>query len=495
MDFNIGKRVFTMKRQSRIKWLAALFFILCLGLTDTGSADESDNVPGDELNSVLQGFDSPGPEDQGLSDVLGGFEDDPVAETKTIEAQSGPDFFHISGSAGIAGAVNLVSFHRPPDTKNRKGIAKLRGELDLTADLNLGGTWRARVAGQSFYDTAFTLNDRDNYTTETLDEYEKEAELGEAWLQGTLLPGLDIKTGRQIVVWGKSDNIRVTDILNPMDKREPGMTDIEDLRLPVAMTRLDYSLGAFIFTGIVIHENTIDKWPVYGSDYYVSSSRLPEEEEPSDFTLDNQEFAFSVNAVFSGWEASLYAARVFDDTAHVQVDSQGRYKRVHSRINMLGAAINLVRGNWLYKTEAAFLSGLEYAALPGEDKSRIDILAGVEYSGFTDTTIGFEAANRHIYGFDHKIKAAPDSAEQDDFQWALRVSRDFFHERLETVFIAQAYDPLGQDGALERLECTYDLTDDWEATLGLVLYQSGDKPAFKDLNECNRLFFKVHYSF
>jgi hypothetical protein len=279
-----------------------------------------------------------------------------------------------------------------------------------------------------------------------------------------------------------------------MDKREPGMTDIEDLRLPVAMSRLDYSFDRWTVTGIVVHEVRFDKLPVYGSDYYTSASPLPEEEKPC-FALDNQELALAVNGVFSGWEASFYAAHVFDDAAHVEPDAGGAYKRVHARVTMLGTAVNLARGNWIYKAEAALLTGLEFAMLPGEEKTRMDVLAGVEYSGFTDTTISLEAAVRHLFDFEDSIAGSPDSAEENEFQWAFRISRDFFHERLETVLLAQAYDPLGQGGALERLEFTYDLNDNWETTAGLVLYQSGDKPAFNDLNECNRLFFRLHYSF
>lgn len=455
--------------------LAAWLFMLFIFLTGPARADE--------IGDVLEGFDTMESEEQALGGVLDGFEDDPV-----------PGPFHISGSVGVAGAFNLSSFHRPPNTSDRQGLAKLRGELDLTADLNLGGSWRARVAGQNFYDATYSLRSRDNYTGSTLDEYENEAELGEVWLQGSPLPGLDIKIGRQIVVWGKSDNLRVTDILNPMDQREPGMTDIEDLRLPVAMTRLDYSIGSWVLTGIAVHENRFNKLPAYGSDYYISAAPLPKEDKPS-FSLDNQEVAFCLNGVFSGWEASFYAARVFDDTAHVEGDSNTGYKRVHSRITMLGTAVNLVRGNWLYKTEAAFLQGLEFAALPDGEKSRLDVLVGVEYSGFTDTSISFEVVNRHIFDFEESLTASLDSAEEDDFQWAFRISRDFLHERLKTIFLAQAYDALGQGGALERVAVTYDITDNWEATAGLVLYQSGDKPSFDDLNECNRLFFMLHYSF
>jgi hypothetical protein len=479
----------TMKKNNEIRlsfMTVVLPLVLLMGLAGPAWADE--------LTDALEGFDENDSEAQGLTDILGGFEADGNTQSIDEIASASPSPFHLSGSAGVAGAVNLVSHRRPPDTNDRRGLAKLRGELGLTADLHLGGSWRARTAGQAFYDRAYALRGRDNYTDHTLDEYEHEAELGEAWLQGSPLPGLDLKIGRQIVVWGKSDSIRITDILNPMDRREPGMTDIEDLRLPVTMTRLDYSMDRWIVTGIAVHEVRFDKWPTYGSDYYTSASPLPEEEIP-DFSLENQELALALSGTFSGWEASCYAAHVFDDAAHLELDSDGGNKRVHARITMLGTAVNLARGNWLYKTEAAFLTGLEFATLPGEEKSRLDTLAGVEYTGFTDTTISLEAANRHIFGFEDSMAAPPDSAEEDDFQWALRISRDFFHERLEGLLLVQAYDPLGQGGAVERLEFTVDLTDDWEATAGLVFYQSGDKPAFEDLNECNRLFFRLHYAF
>ena len=470
-------------RSSMVAVLAVVLFMLLSGTALT-----------EELSDILEGFDEAESENQDLTDVPGGFEEDAGARFDNETALSSPSSLYLSGSVGMTGAYNLVSHRRSPWKNDRKGLAKLRGELDLTADLDLGASWRARAAGRGFYDFAYSLRDRNNYTSRTLDEYEDETELGEAWLQGSPFSGLDIKLGRQIVVWGKSDNIRVTDILNPMDKREPGMTDIEDLRLPVTMSRIDYSFDRWAVTGIVVHEVRFNKLPTYGSDYYISSSPSPEEKKPC-FALDNQELALAVNGIFSGWEASFYAAHVFDDAAHVELEPDGTHRRVHARVTMFGTAANLARGNWLYKTEAALLTGLEFAAWPGEEKSRLDVLAGVEYSGFTDTAISIEAVNRHIFGFEDCMASSPDSVEEDDFAWAFRISRDFFHERLETVLFAQVYDPLGQGGAVERLEFTCDLSDHWETGAGLVLYQSGDRPTFRNMNECNRLFFRLKYSF
>ncbi|MCP4404357.1 MAG: hypothetical protein GY801_44535 [bacterium] len=46
------------------------------------------------------------------------------------------------------------------------------------------------------------------------------------------------------------------------------MLDIEDLRLPVAMTHLNYDLGSWDLMGGAIHEMRFNTEELYGSDYY-----------------------------------------------------------------------------------------------------------------------------------------------------------------------------------------------------------------------------------
>ncbi len=50
--------------------------------------------------------------------------------------------------------------------------------------------------------------------------------------------------------------------------RQFGMLDIEDLRLPVAMTHLNYDLGSWNLMGVAIHEMWFNTEELYGSDYY-----------------------------------------------------------------------------------------------------------------------------------------------------------------------------------------------------------------------------------
>lgn len=108
-----------------------------------------------------------------------------------------------------------------------------------------------------------------------LNDYESDTEFREIFIRGKINPRLDLKVGRQIVVWGKSDNFRVVDVLNPPDLREPGLVDIENLRLPSCKSRLDYYQGDWSLSGLAIHEIRFDKLPPYGSDFYPFPVKLP----------------------------------------------------------------------------------------------------------------------------------------------------------------------------------------------------------------------------
>lgn len=486
-----------MKFGAPVKIIGMLAVLLLIFSTTQAMALASklDDIADDDLDLVLDGFELKGAENEidrsidfieNSSDLLGG--------ELTQRHDNAPEWLRIGGSLAVASAVSLCSHEAPPDQIDLQGLSKFRTELDLTADVEIKEGWRARLSGQTYYDWAYAVRGRQNFTDQMLEAYENELELGEAWLEGSLVAGLDVKFGRQIVVWGKSDNIRVTDVLNPLDNREPGMTDIEDLRLPTTMTRLDYILGNWIITGLVVHEIRFGKFPVYGSDYYSASRCLPAEVTPP-FGLESQEYGLALSSNFNGWDMALYGAYIYDDDSHLAKTNDGVLERRHSRITMLGASVNMVRGDWLLKAETAWFWGMEYASLPGEKKSRLDALAGVEYSGFTDTSMSIEAVNRHIFGYKDCMASAEDNALENRFQWAVRVSRKFMHERLEAVILAYAFDVAGQGGSMERFELTYDIADQWEITGGLVLYQSGDWPAYKAMGEDDRLFLDLKYDF
>jgi len=379
------------------------------------------------------------------------------------------------------------------------GFSMVRPGFEVTLKKKFSDTWQAQASVRGFYDVVYVLHGRDDYTPEVLDDDEKELEVLDTFVQGRLTKKLDMKIGRQIVVWGPLFNLRVTDVLNPLDFRLPGLTDLDDLRLPVTMLKLDYFFGNWDLMGMWIPEIRFSKLPVFGSDFYPFPVPMPPAEDPDDgFEFDDAEWAAALVGTFSGWDLGFYWAYFFDDPAHLVLDSPGppeQWVRQHARTHMLGTAGNVAIGNWLLKGEIALFEGLEYTNTPGVDYFRLDLGGGVEYSGFHETLISLEAVNRHIFDYDPLLELPGDELREDEFQWAFRIVKDLLNDTLTLYLVASTFGVKAEDGAFERLAAEYDISDSFAVKGGVVFYQSGDKGRFRDVSQNDRLFLDVRYSF
>jgi Protein of unknown function (DUF1302) len=457
-------------------------------------------LAGDELDDILSGFDgqqqpaAAGFSDD-LDDALSGFDEVQTNDEGETDADQKlfPEWLELFGSLSLAGSWNYAHDAPAPGEADFRGLSMLRSTGALGGDIDLGA-WRARFSGHVFYDAAYSIQGRDQYSDRFLEEYEQELEIDELYLAGSLSSSLDLKIGRQVVVWGKADNLRVTDILNPLDNRIPGMVDIKYKRLPVAMTKFDYYSGPWNLSAIVINEVRFDKTPVFNSDFFPGDTPLPPEREPTSFALDSQQYGLALNGIFSGWDLSLYQAWVYDNRAHLTMDS-GTPLLVHSRVSMTGLSANVAFGNWLLKGEAAWWQDLEFATLPEQDFERLEFMAGIEYTGFSETILSLEFVNRHLLDFDERLGLSPDFARQDQQQTALMFSRDFVNDTIQLKILCSIFGFHGEDGAFERFQLKYDLNDYVTLTGGVIFYQSGDQVAFSEVADNDRLFFEYSYAF
>jgi len=162
---------------------------------------------------------------------------------------------------------------------------------------------------------------------------------------------------------------------------------------------------------------------------------------------------------------------------------------------MAGLAADMATGNWLWKAEAAYFDGFKFSGAPSEHFDRLDALIGVEFAGLTDTTISLEVVNRRMLDFDGRLSGTPEDGRRNDFQSALRLSRSFLNETLDLTFLASTHGLDGSNGAVQRLQASYDFNDTLVVTGGLISYQSGDKLSFRNVGRNDRLFveFVVHF--
>ena len=495
-------------------------------------------------------------EDADLEEILGGF-DDEESEPASAESNGQPDetppadrFFDLLGSVSLGASYN-VRDHRstlgpiPPPAPGTEygGIQRLRARADLQADAYLPKNWRARIQAYVFYDFAYLIHGTDRYTRDVIQDYEFESEILDFWVEGSVTPWLDLKLGRQVVNWGRSDTLRVTDIWNALNNREPGLVDIEDLRLPSTMARADAYWGRWQFTALVVPEIRYDYNPPPGSDFFPSldfndlpdppAGAPPNTKESIGQTIastpglsnevsrwgDTPEFGAALTGVFSGWDISLYAARIYQNQTSSVVGlpdpslaSAYRIDSAEDRLTMVGAGANYTQGSWLLKAELAYLDELDYAFLepnpnfsaPTDDPyvlssvrlSRFDWMVGLEYYGFGETTIAVDFAHRRVLDYDSWLQYLPNYVYENSFEAALRVGSEFLNARLRVNALGLVLaNDAGLQGAILRVWGDYELFEALILTGGYLHYFESEQIPFNTWDQNDRLFAKLKYSF
>lgn len=424
--------------------------------------------------------------------------DNPLSYSDGDESAQKERLFRADFSGYIKSGVVVTTAHGSPlpGETDWRGVSSFRTDVFTRVKLKFSDRFTAIASGTGYYDAVFSIRGRGNYTDELLDSSEKDFEPGEACLQGTLFRNLDISVGRQFVVWGTSDYIRVTDVLNPLDLREPGLTSLEDLRLPVALTQVRYYWSDVSITGVLVHEYRLDKYPVYGSDFYPFNINLPYEK--SGPRQDSVEWGMALKWVRHQWELSFYLARVINDRPYVEtlnLFNPGESIMNHAKIHMTGIAVQRVTGNWLFKAETAYLDGFRLYQSPGISFSRWDLFLGVEYFGVKNMHISAEAVNRHLNHWALRFEQFPDYIIKDDFQVVFKVSKTLYNDALTLTFIGSLFGIDAKNGSFQQYTLDYKINDVWSLQTGMIDYRSGDKIELKNTGKNDRLFFKLKYSF
>lgn len=485
-------------------------FFSCLTLGASLLAQEIQNK---NIEEVIQGFEDPLPRKDTPQPLMDGLKDESTPDTETplteedildgfdeekIEAKeitpsiekAAPAPWKLEGEFSFTTTYNFS-----PDAESPwRGFTMLRPELEVALKNRFSDKWQGEIGVRMFYDAIYSLRGRDEYTQEVLDNYETLIELKDTYIQGNLTNRLDTKIGRQIVVWGTLDYIRVTDVLNPLELWIPRLTDIDDLRLPTGMIKFDYYIDNWNLSAMAIPEVRFSRFPVFGSDFQPYPAHSPPEEVPDD-GVENMQFAAAMIGVFSGWDIGFYGANKYTDQTYAEKASSGHSIRKHPRINMFGAAANVALGNWLLKGEAAWLNGLKYTNAPGAEFNRLDLGAGVEYSGFSETIVSLETAIRHLLDYDSRLDQVPDEVDENEFQWTFRITKEFLNDTLAITLNAGSLGAKSNDGVSGRLDAEYDVTDAVSIRGGVVFFQSGDKERFQNIDAADRLFAVFKYNF
>jgi len=130
--------------------------------------------------------------------------------------------------------------------------------LFLNGDLGEESSWHADL--NIIYDTEGVNSDYRGYKSYTQNDWLRELYVD------TRAGDWDFRLGKQQVVWGTADGIKLLDIINPTDYRELVQNGMEDSRIPIWMANMERDVGESGNIQFIVSQVEENKIPGLNSD-------------------------------------------------------------------------------------------------------------------------------------------------------------------------------------------------------------------------------------
>ncbi len=154
-------------------------------------------------------------------------------------------FSALAGNIGdkfeSAGYLETKVWLRNNTDSRHQYLASFKNTFDLKMQYEFSPQWVFFFHPRYFYDAAYDTRDDDKFDR-SQDEMGRTR--GTAWLRECYLdyisPNLDIRLGKQQVVWGQMD-VPILDKVMPLDLTNWFIPDLADIRIPLWMAKIEYS--------------------------------------------------------------------------------------------------------------------------------------------------------------------------------------------------------------------------------------------------------------
>ena len=390
----------------------------------------------------------------------------------------------------------------------KKRFDKIQNRLDLKPEAVLGNGWEFRGRGLAWYDAAMDVNatNRTDLTHGIKQHYRTWLESKEAYL----LYGaddFDLRIGQQQIVWGKTDGIRMLDIINPFDLREFILDDFLDSRIGLWSARLNYyadiggSENEFEF--VVVPDARPAKFAPAGSRWgFALPSASPgitlstlAPEQPN-WSLKNTELGFAWRANVRGWDLSLNYYYGWNDRPNLFKQLIGRTLTMqlrHLRMHTAGGSFSNAFGSFVVRGEVAvnFGEGINTTALVWNQsvvrRTTLNAALAVDYTR-SNWTYGVQLFGRQVLNepiVDSSLGTSPNFA-------SLRIATDYMNEKLKPEILLLA--DLDDGGLLTRPKVSYEFSDNLVGTLGADII-SGSGGFFGQFASNDRVYSEAEWSF
>ncbi|MEX2469088.1 MAG: DUF1302 family protein [Pseudohongiellaceae bacterium] len=393
----------------------------------------------------------------------------------------------------------------PPFARRDEAVNSLETSLYLQFDQTLGPRTQLRASGKYYHDEVYRLQDDTdtNFSPEEINEFRNRYEVRDLYIEHETQGGLYLKFGKQILAWGMSEYLRVTDIVNTEDLYTFGQQDLEDLRLPVPALLGSVSLAGWTLDGAVTwgagHDYLAPERDEFDPFIFLRQPgqtivRQDPEQEHEVFLRASTRWARGDIQIIAG---EFNENRLSGRQIESQPDSSTRHYYGQARNRALGLAANRVAGSWLLFGEAALhthrsvrpaASHFLSSNTGWQQRDQWLGALGLEYSGLRNLLLSLEVDAIHTLDHDATLQAP-----RNEISAGVRAYWTAMNERLQLLAV---WNELADDaGHVARLSLNYDFSDAFTAGLLWVSYDSPSDSIFSPYRHNDTIQAQLRYNF
>lgn len=402
----------------------------------------------------------------------------------------------LSGNVGLNLAAHSAGAEPDLSEQGAQLLVKFSEDTEL---FSLVGEGRAR------WNHAYA----NDYSEAAQDDYEWSADWRELYIAKDVNQW-NLSLGLQQVVWGKADNVRVLDQVNPLDYRDFVLPDLNDYRKPVWMAKAEGYLGDWSVQSFYIPWFEANDQATPGSEYEFIAidpsllqnfSLLPEQKPAR--TFKNGELGLQLARSFSGLDVNVFVFHTRDDNPvyrqQYALDDQGEFiaellPEYHRQLH-LGAATAfslgngfVVRSEWLVIPDSVYM--LNYADLKGGliEEATVNALLGVDYS-WRDWLFSVQANDRYINNWTNEFAVV-----EHQPLVTFSATGTSFSGRLESRIAIARFTDEANDQLLQ-VRTTWRPDDHWAYSLGADYFSGPALGTFGQFEKKDRVWLKVQRQF
>jgi hypothetical protein len=274
-------------------------------------------------------------------------------------------------------------------------FTKNRVQASFEESLTLTPALRVKASQRAFFDTvANHFNEKRPVGSTSTDrnDLESEVELRELFLESSL-GDVDIRAGKQVIVWGEAVAVFVADTVNGKDLREYILPEFDWIRRPQWSFDMTHTKDALTMEGLVSIPE-FDKLGTRGSEFAFplaepSGAYLVHDEEKPDSSLSNADYGGRFGYLVGGLDVGLFFLHTWNKTPVIKREIRGgtlHLTPTHQRTDILGLTFSQDVGDSIFKGEAALRPNQPYST---SDPLSAD---GIDTNMTLDTAVGLDHA-------------------------------------------------------------------------------------------------------